>query len=132
MKKTFTLLPILLCFLFVFSGCRNDVYRPVKTPVAVPAAPTGFNPDLPEITDTNVTEIKISDFAFNPSETTIKTGASVKWTNEDSTTHDIKSATFESPKLAPSQSYLRKFIETGTYEYSCGIHPSMTGKIIVE
>ena len=76
--------------------------------------------------------INIQNFAFNPQETTVKKGTTVTWTNNDSAPHQIKSASFNSSQLGKGQSFSFTFNDAGTFDYSCAIHPSMTGKIIVE
>ncbi len=85
---------------------------------------------------TNTTEtgnsVSITNFSFNPSILTVKAGTTVTWTNNDAVTHSIKSGVFNSGNLSKGQTFQFKFEETGRYDYSCAIHPSMTGKIIVE
>ncbi len=39
---------------------------------------------------------------------------------------------FNSPALAPGQSYTLTFTEPGVYAYNCHIHPGMTGVVIVQ
>ena len=132
MKKLSVLLG-LFSLLTVFSGCGDQESKPMIAPVAVPVATPPINDqNLPSTPQSDITEVKISDFAFNPAEITIQTGKSIKWSNEDSAPHTIKADTFESPNLSTGNSYMHKFTEKGTYEYSCSIHPSMKGKIIVE
>jgi len=92
---------------------------PVQTPSTTP----------PENLTSNVS---IKNFAFNPATLTIQKGTTVIWTNEDSVNHQIKSNTFNSNPLNQGSSFEFKFDQTGTYDYSCAIHPSMTGQIIVE
>jgi plastocyanin len=76
--------------------------------------------------------VSIENFAFDPATLTVKAGTTVVWTNNDSATHNLKSAAFNSPDIAKGQSYEFKFDTKGTYDYTCGIHPSMAGKIVVE
>lgn len=76
--------------------------------------------------------VSIQNFAFNPGTLTIKKGETVTWTNNDSVLHQIKSDTFNSNPLSQGQTFSFTFNDTGTFNYSCAIHPSMTGKIIVE
>ena len=76
--------------------------------------------------------INIQNFAFSPGALNIKKGTSVTWTNNDSAPHQIKSAIFNSNLLSNGQSFTFTFNEIGTFNYSCSIHPSMLGKIIVE
>jgi plastocyanin len=76
--------------------------------------------------------VTIQNFAFNPGTLTVKQGATVTWTNQDSAPHKIKSDTFNSPSLSQGDTFKFVFATKGSYEYSCSIHPSMTGKIVVE
>jgi plastocyanin len=78
--------------------------------------------------------ITIKNFAFNPSTITIKAGANVTWTNDDSPSHQVKedNGLFLSNVLGNGQSFTYTFITAGTYNYTCAIHPSMHGKVIVE
>jgi len=78
--------------------------------------------------------VNIQNYAFNPSTLTIKAGDNVTWTNKDSVDHQIRSDTglFESSPLSTDQSYTYVFTSVGTYNYSCAIHPTMHGKIIVQ
>jgi plastocyanin len=76
--------------------------------------------------------VTISNFAFNPATLTISKGTTVTWTNQDSTQHTIKSSSFNSQTLNKGGTFEFKFDNAGTYDYSCGIHPSMKGKIIVQ
>jgi plastocyanin len=95
------------------AGCTSNV-----TPSATPTPP-------------NTAIIK--NFAFNPATLIINKGTTVTWTNEDSATHTIASDQFTSSgNLNRGDSYRFQFNTTGTYDYVCGIHPTMNGKIVVE
>ena len=76
--------------------------------------------------------VSIENYSFKPSVLTVKVGTTVVWTNNDSAVHNIKSADFNSPEMKKGETFEFKFDKAGTYDYSCGIHPTMTGKIIVE
>jgi plastocyanin len=76
--------------------------------------------------------INIQNFSFNPGTLTINKGDTVIWTNNDSAPHQIKSATFNSNTLSNGGTFSFTFTDAGTYNYSCAIHPSMTGSIIVQ
>lgn len=76
--------------------------------------------------------ITIKNFAFNPGILTVKQGTKVTWTNQDSMTHKIKSNTFNSQGLNQGDKFEFTFNDKGSFDYICSIHPSMTGKIIVE
>jgi plastocyanin len=75
--------------------------------------------------------VTIQDFKFNPDTLTVKIGDTVTWINEDGAVHTVKSDTFNSQNIKNADSFLLRFTEAGTYEYSCKIHPYMKGKIIV-
>jgi plastocyanin len=78
--------------------------------------------------------VTIQNYAFSPGTLTIKVGGNVTWTNKDNVNHQPKSDTglFESSPLAYGQSYTYQFTSPGTYNYSCAIHSTMHGKIIVQ
>jgi len=76
--------------------------------------------------------VTIQNFAFNPPELQVKVGDTVTWTNMDSASHTIKSDLFQSDTLKNGDSFSFTFDTAGTYDYICGLHPSMKGKIIVE
>lgn len=77
-------------------------------------------------------EVSIANNAFQPSTLTIELGTTVTWTNNQSTAHNVIFADFSSPLMEEGETYSYKFDKAGTYTYKCGIHPSMTGKIIVK
>jgi plastocyanin len=78
--------------------------------------------------------VEIVDFSFDPADLTVDVGASVTWTNDDSTTHSVVGAggAFASPDIAPGTNFSTTFNQVGTFEYVCGIHPSMTGTVTVQ
>ena len=82
-------------------------------------------------------DVTIAGFQFNDGEPlTVAVGTEVVWTNEDSMDHSVEfdeaTGIPTSPDLAQGDTYSFTFTEPGTYEYICGIHPRMTGTIVVE
>jgi len=79
-------------------------------------------------------EIKIDNFVFNPPELTIAVGTTVKFVNHDDIPHSVvdKNKAFRSKALDTDDSFTFTFASAGTYDYFCGLHPHMTGKIIVK
>ena len=81
-------------------------------------------------------EVGIVDYKFAPEELTIKAGETVKWINhEKRTSHSVLFSGpegFESERFFPGESWQRKFDQPGDYPYSCGPHPEMKGRIVVE
>jgi plastocyanin len=58
----------------------------------------------------------------------------VTWTNMEGTTHTVVSnsgSEMGSGNLGNGQAYSHAFPAAGTYAYHCGLHPSMTGMVIV-
>jgi plastocyanin len=126
MKKTIIFI-IILPSLFLLSGCGSSNTNTVN----MNPQSTNNSPAQNE-TSAASSMVNIANFSFNPVTLTIKKGAVVTWTNNDSSPHQIKSADFNSDLLNNGQSYSFTFNNIGTFDYSCAIHPSMTGKIIVE
>jgi plastocyanin len=75
----------------------------------------------------------IKDFTFTPSTATVKVGSAVTWTNQDPFAHSVKSAdgSFVSQNLDQGQTFTATFTTAGTFAYVCGIHPFMSGTIVV-
>ncbi len=76
--------------------------------------------------------VEISGFAFSPSTLTITKGTTVTWTQKDSAPHTVTSGTFDSGTLNSGQTYSHTFNETGSFNYHCNFHQSMTGTIVVQ
>lgn len=86
-------------------------------------------------------KVSIENFSFNPETLTIKVGTTVIWTNRDVAPHLITNKPymmctyckyFQSDPLSKGDTFQFTFYTAGSYDYMCGIHPSMKGKIIVE
>jgi amicyanin len=76
--------------------------------------------------------VGIRNFAFDPREVRLAKGGTVTWTNFDSATHTVRFDDAESPGLGNGGLYSKTFNDAGTYDYNCGPHPFMTGKVVVE
>jgi len=80
-------------------------------------------------------QVKIDNFSFAPANLTVPVGATVTWTNQDDVPHNIRSAegqTLKSPVMDTDQRFSFTFTKAGTYSYFCGIHPKMTGTVVVK
>lgn len=77
--------------------------------------------------------VTISNFAFSPEKTTIAAGDTVKFVNADDTVHSVvaKDGAFHSDGLDTDDSFSYTFSATGTFDFYCGLHPFMTGEIVV-
>jgi plastocyanin len=76
--------------------------------------------------------VSINNFKFNPETVTIKVGQTVLWKNEDQASHTVALDDAESPELFRGDAWTHTFTKAGTYNYVCGIHPSMHGTVVVE
>lgn len=77
--------------------------------------------------------VNIQNFKFTPDSLVIASGDTVVWQNLDSATHAIASDNGElnSDMLAKGGVYSYTFVNKGTYDYHCKVHPAMKGIIIV-
>lgn len=104
--------------------------RTVLAATVAGALATGVTAGAALAADESVT---IASFAFSPATVTISVGDSVTWTNQDGTGHTATaSGTFDSGNLGSGASYTATFSTAGTYDYVCSIHPSMTGRVVVQ
>ncbi len=81
-------------------------------------------------------DVSIKKFKFIPQELIIKKGQTVRWTNREKRQyHSVwfeKYGEDESEYLFPDDVFEKEFNTQGEFEYRCGPHPEMTGKIIVQ
>jgi plastocyanin len=77
--------------------------------------------------------VTIASFSFGPDAVSVPAGATVTWTNHDPFEHSVvaQDGTFQSQDLSPGQSFAHAFTAPGTYQYVCGIHPTMHGTVTV-
>lgn len=121
-KRNFAVM-FLAIGLVVLSGCSLQ-----KKPIE--KTNTAGEVSQPKIGDAEAT---IGHFVFEPKEIVINAGATVVWTHDDNVAHSIISpGLFESEVLQRGSKFSFKFDKPGEYSYYCGLHPSMTGKIMVK
>jgi plastocyanin len=77
--------------------------------------------------------VRIKGMRFEPVNVTVKPGTTVTWIQEDRMPHTItgQGNGLRSSTLYGGQEYSHTFTEAGSYEYRCGLHPSMKGSIVV-
>ncbi len=95
----------------------------LAVPLAAPAAPQPAAP----------VTVHISNFTFSPQVVRVKTGQSVTWVNDDDVPHSVVATdkSFRSKVLDTGERFAFAFAKPGEFAYFCGIHPHMTGKVIV-
>jgi len=106
----------------------------LKVTAANPAAePVVVAPPVPAAAASGISAVTIVKFAFTPETVTVPVGATVTWTNQDlDTPHVVKFPDGASGTLKQGSSYSRTFSSPGVYTYQCGVHPYMTGKVVVQ
>lgn len=89
---------------------------------------------IPAFAEDAKTKVTIDNFTFAPAELTISVGTTVTFDNHDDIPHSVveKNKLFRSKALDTDESYSFTFTSAGTYDYFCGLHPHMVGKIIVK
>ncbi len=78
--------------------------------------------------------VTIDNFTFSQAELNVPVGTTVTWVNHDDIPHSVvqKDKAFRSRALDTDDSYSFTFTAPGTYDYFCGLHPQMVGKIVVK
>ena len=79
------------------------------------------------------TAVNIDNFTFSPKELTVKAGTVIVFRNRDDIPHTVNGTKgeFHSKALDTDESFSFTFANPGTYEYFCGLHPQMTGRVVV-
>jgi len=82
------------------------------------------------------TIVSVHDFAFTPTQITIRPGMKVTWVNCGSSSNASHTSTsdtgvWDSGLLAPGQTYTRQFDNAGSFPFHCTPHPFMTGTVAV-
>jgi plastocyanin len=79
------------------------------------------------------TMVSIDNFTFKPNVLTIKPGTTVTFVNHDDIPHSIvdSAGKFKSKVLDTDESFKMTFETAGEIGYFCGLHPHMTGRIVV-
>jgi plastocyanin len=80
-------------------------------------------------------DVTIAGFAFGPGQLTAAPGRAVTWLNTDDSPHQVTVTTgtpSRGPVMTKGQSYTRAFSAPGVYDYICGLHPSMKGRVEVK
>lgn len=121
------LAPMVLILLALGCGAPPEPQAaPAPVPVPPPQAAESVAPEP------QVATVQIARYAFSPARVTVQKGATLRWVNNDATSHSIKLLGAPGAEIiSPGQSYELTLDDPGTYQYSCGIHAKMQGTIIV-
>jgi plastocyanin len=78
-------------------------------------------------------DVTIKGFVFGPGKLSVAPGQSVTWVNTDDSPHQVTITGLpRSAMLMKGQSHTQAFPTAGTFEYICGLHPSMKGTVEVK
>jgi plastocyanin len=79
--------------------------------------------------------------SYHPNPLITGPNTTIIWHNADEILHTVASGLgtednmrgkeFDSPIIAPGETYIHTFAEIGEYPYFCVLHPAMVGKIII-
>ena len=77
--------------------------------------------------------VTIHDMMFDPPLVTVTKGTTVIWVNHDDGIHSVVQVDkrYRSASMERGDSVKRTFGDVGQFDYVCGQHPQMDGKIIV-
>ncbi len=122
-----------------------DEPEPTQTPTNSPVTPQPAT--VPALTPTELAhqpapgttvQAAIKLFHYQPDPLEIAVGTTVVWTNQDEAPHTVTHGTyvkrggaFDSGTRMQGQSFVFTFDRTGTYPYTCIIHPEMVGTVQV-
>ena len=130
------------------SGANTNTTSASDTPTTSPGSPTTTQPSTttspttttttppstttttPPSTSTQAPKTvtgSIVNFAYNPNPITINVGDTVRWTNNDPTSHTTTSSgSWDSGSLTPGAGFSVVFGSPGTFNYFCTIHGAGT------
>lgn len=100
---------------------------PTPTEVST-VAPTTTGNATANLTTPASVAVDIKNYAYSPLTVTVPQGTTVTWTNDDTVGHTVTSVTglFDSGRITPGMTYSYTFNQSGTFGYSCTIHPNIT------
>jgi plastocyanin len=105
---------------------------------SAPTSPsTGGECSIPITPDLlGATIVVVRDFSFQPASVTVKQGATVVWANcsdpnDPPHTSTADAGGWNSPTIAPGETFAQTFDQAGSFAYHCEPHPFMTGTVVV-
>lgn len=78
--------------------------------------------------------VAIADFLFGPEKLEVSRGTYVSWVNTDDSPHQVTvtgAGGLRTQILQKGEKAFLRFDAAGTYDYICGLHPGMKGKVEV-
>jgi plastocyanin len=108
-----------------------DANQAVVATNATPSSSAAAGESMPAAESVTV---RIDGMRFEPRNITVKPGTTVTWVHGSQMPHTISGNAdgLSSGTLYNGQQFSHTFKEAGNYNYFCGLHPSMTGSVVVE
>lgn len=97
-----------------------------------PPLPTKTPEEIKIISQIETKIVTIKNLKFEPETLTIKLHDQVVWKNQDTVNHKVKGDNWGNVPIGPGENFTQAFDKVGTYSYTCTLHPTMTGTIIVK
>jgi plastocyanin len=112
------------------SSTPDLVPRPALTSRTAAAANTR---PVAQVTAAASTGVTIKNFKFSPASSSVHTGDTITWTNQDQAPHTATAndGSFDTGTINQGKSGSHTFSKAGTFSYICSIHPSMKGTVTV-
>ncbi|HSA98931.1 MAG TPA: cupredoxin domain-containing protein, partial [Candidatus Nitrosotenuis sp.] len=81
----------------------------------------------------NGATMQTANKSFHPGTIRVNAGDTVRWDNKDTGVHTVtsKDGTFDSGMIMKGGSFENKFVQKGTFDYFCALHPWMKGSVQV-
>lgn len=99
--------------------------------LALPAAAGGGFCHGPGTTGTDAA-VEMADLCFRDTVVHVAPGTEVTWTNEDQVPHVVAGTGWgDFQEVAPEGTTSHRFAEEGVFPYTCYLHPSMNGAVVV-
>jgi plastocyanin len=101
-----------------------------SNPPSNPTGPTNpSTPSAPQATD----KVSVGDNQFTPPDIQVSPGTTVTWTwAQNASTHNVTFNDGVASGDRASGTFTRTFANTGTFPYSCTLHPGMSGTVTVK
>jgi plastocyanin len=135
------------CALMLAAGCGSSGSSSSSTTassgttssssgIKVDTTPKYASPSSSAPVQSGVVQVAYRNIAIDPDTLRVKVGATIKWTNFDSVTHNVTSEggpqKFASKPIGESGTFEVKALKPGVIHYECTFHPaSMNGTIEV-
>ena len=124
MRSTFAKALAAVAAVALLAGCGGGGGTSASAPAPAPASSADSG-----------SSITISNFKFSPATATVRHGARIQVSNDDSTAHTVTADdghSFDSGTVQTGGSTTIKVLRTGRFPYHCTIHPFMKGELAVK